>query len=176
MTSTPAPVSRDATAERTVFGLLADFADLLDELRRRGVVRSSNNPVADYAEALVAKAFRLDLAKTVATGYDAQDPRTGETYQVKARRLTDFNKSRQRGVIRKLDAANPPFDYLVGVLFERDFRVLRAALVPFVTVVTQAARVDYVGAWRLILRDDVWNLDSVTDVTAPLRQAGESWG
>jgi hypothetical protein len=174
MTSPPAGVSK-AGAERPVLGLLADFADLLDELRRREVVRSSNNPVADYAEALVAKAFGLELAKTVATGYDAVDRVTGETYQVKARRLTDFNKSRQLGFIRKLDATKPPFDHLVGILFQRDFRVLRAAFVPFVTVVAQAARVDYVGAWRFILRDDVWNLDGVTDVTDQLRKAAESW-
>lgn len=162
--------------EAPVSRLLADFADLVDELRRRGVVRSSNNPVADYAEALVARAFDLDLAPTVATGYDARDPRTGTTYQVKSRRLTDFNKSRQLGFNRKLDAAAPPFDHLVGVLFERDFTVLRAALVPFETVLQQVARVDYVGAWRFILRDEVWNLSGVTDVSDRLRAAARSWG
>jgi hypothetical protein len=163
------------SATRPVLGLLSDFADLLDELRSRGAVRSSNNPAADYAEALVARAFDLKLAPTVATGFDAIDPHSGETFQVKARRLTEFNRSRQLGFIRKLDATNPPFDHLVGVLFERDFQVLRAASVPFGTVMAQVTRVDYVSAWRFILRDDVWNLPGVTDVTRPLQEAARSW-
>jgi hypothetical protein len=37
--------------------LLSLFARILEELRRRKVVRSSNNPVADYTEWLVAKRY-----------------------------------------------------------------------------------------------------------------------
>jgi hypothetical protein len=59
----------------------------------------------------------------------------------------------------------------VAVLFNTDFTVQRAALVPVSTVRQHAARVDYVNAWRLILRDSVWSLPGVQDVTARLRAA-----
>ena len=39
-----------------VFGL---WADALKELRRRGVTRSANSPVADYGELLVAQRLSL---------------------------------------------------------------------------------------------------------------------
>jgi hypothetical protein len=42
--------------------LFALFSGGPDELRRRDVIRSTNNPVADYAESLVARALSLKLA------------------------------------------------------------------------------------------------------------------
>lgn len=38
--------------------LLRCFADILDELKQRGIVRTRNNPVADYAEWLTKPRFR----------------------------------------------------------------------------------------------------------------------
>jgi hypothetical protein len=70
---------------------------MVDELLSQGVVRSTNNPVADYSEYLTARAFGLTLVASSSIGYDA----IGEDdvrYQVKARRLTARNTSRQLGV------------------------------------------------------------------------------
>src|SRR5712671_1175595 len=67
--------------------LLQLSAGVIDELRRRGVIRTTNNPVADYAELLAARAFGLVLAGRSEAGYDATDA-AGNRYQVKARRLT----------------------------------------------------------------------------------------
>src|SRR5262249_37444988 len=74
--------------------LLALFDGVLVELRARDLVRSSNNPVADYAESLVARALGLRLETKSTTGYDAigQD---GLKYEIKGRRPTPANKSRQ---------------------------------------------------------------------------------
>src|SRR4051794_198447 len=108
--------------------LLALFARIVDELRSQGVVRSTNNPVADYSECLTARAFGLTLVANSSIGYDAisdDDVR----YQVKARRLTLRNRSRQLGFIRGLEKEEDPFDVLVGILFNADFSILRAALV-----------------------------------------------
>ena len=72
-------------------------ARMVDELLSQGVVRSTNNPVADYSEYLTARAFGLTLVASSSIGYDA----IGEDdvrYQVKARRLTARNTSRQLGV------------------------------------------------------------------------------
>ena len=67
-------------------------ARIVDELLSQGVVRSTNNPVADYSEYLTARAFGLTLVASSSIGED--DVR----YQVKARRLTARNTSRQLGV------------------------------------------------------------------------------
>lgn len=150
--------------------LLALFARIVDELLSQGVVRSTNNPVADYSEYLTARAFGLTLVANSSIGFDAisdDDVR----YQVKARRLTARNTSRQLGFIRGLDKDEDPFDVLVGILFNADFSVLRAALVPMEVVHARAARVDYVNAWRIVLNEVVWSVPGVEDVTDQIRAA-----
>jgi hypothetical protein len=72
-------------------------ARIVDELLSQGVVRSTNNPVADYSQYLTARAFGLTLVASSSIGYDA----IGEgdvRYRVTARRLTARNTSRQLGV------------------------------------------------------------------------------
>ena len=44
--------------------LLALYARIVDELIDQKVVRSSNNPVADYSEYLTARAFGLTLVES----------------------------------------------------------------------------------------------------------------
>ena len=153
--------------------LLALYSAIIEELHGRGVVRSTNNPVGDYAEYLVAKALDLSLVGNSSIGYDAIS-RDGIRYQVKSRRLTTRNRSRQLGFFRGFQLSDDPFDLLVAVLFNADFTVLRAALVPTSTVRQHAARVDYVNAWRLILRDSVWSIPGVEDVTTRLRTAARA--
>ncbi len=70
--------------------LLFLFADVMEELRRRDVVRSSNNPVADYTEWLVARSLSLKLRPGSSTGFDAED-KDGKRYEIKGRRLTEHN-------------------------------------------------------------------------------------
>ncbi|MBI3748062.1 MAG: hypothetical protein HY262_04340 [Chloroflexi bacterium] len=150
--------------------LLALFARIVDELLSQGVVRSTNNPVADYSEYLTARALGLTLVANSSIGFDA----IGEDdvrYQVKARRLTASNGSRQLGFIRGLETDEDPFDVLVGILFNADFTVLRAAMVPIEVVRARVARIDYVNAWRLVLTDAVWSVPGVEDVTDRIRAA-----
>jgi hypothetical protein len=153
--------------------LLALFARIVDELLSQGVVRSTNNPVADYSEYLTARAFGLTLVANSSIGFDAigdDDVR----YQVKARRLTARNGSRQLGFIRGLETDEDPFDVLVGILFNADFTVLRAATVPIEVVRARVARIDYVNAWRLVLTDAVWSVPGVEDVTDRIRAAASA--
>ena len=156
--------------------LLRLYSSVLDQLRFRGVVRSANNPIADYAESLAAGALGLRLAGKSATGYDAVGP-DNLRYQVKARRLTQQNGSRQLSFIRGLDDAEDPFDYLVGILFEADFEIRRAALVPVAVVRQRATNLARVNAKRLMLTDSVWTLPAVKDITDQIKTvAGSSQG
>jgi hypothetical protein len=63
--------------------LLILFGDLLDELKKRGVVKTRNNPVADYAEWVAAKALNLKLQESSNKSFDAIDDRKIK-YQIKA--------------------------------------------------------------------------------------------
>jgi hypothetical protein len=150
--------------------LLAGYAAILDELLDRGVIRSTNQPLGDYAEHLVAAALGLTLAGNSTSGFDAVGT-DGVRYQVKSRRLTARNTSRQLGFMRGLDAPEDPFDALVGILFGADFRVERAALVPIAVVRARAVRVDHVNAWRMMLTDAVWATPGVADLTDAIRAA-----
>lgn len=149
-------------------GLLRLFSDVMKELRRRGVVRSSNNPTADYAEYLVCGALKLEQATKSTRGYDAVDS-TGQRYEVKSRRLTLQNQSRQLSVIRGLDEKH--FHHLAGVLFNEDFSVRRACLVPWEQVNQAATYREHVNGWILHLRDSLWEEPVVIDITKRLRAA-----
>lgn len=88
----------------------------MSELRRRGVVRTFNNPVADIAERVAAKHLGLTVVATNSVkGHDALDS-NGRRYQIKSRRVTPENSSRQLGSIR--DLGRKPFDFLVAVFFD----------------------------------------------------------
>ena len=117
--------------------LLGLYGALLDELRKRGVVRSSNNPLSDYAEGLFCKTFGWAQEGNSAAGYDAVDAASGTRYQVKGRRLTAHNASRQLSAIRNLD--DHPFHFLAGLLVDARFQIVRAAIIPYEARTNQLA-------------------------------------
>lgn len=151
-----------------VSALFELHTELMAELRRRDVVRSANNPTGDYGELLFATAFGWTLNNNSSADADALDAQ-GLRYQIKSRRLATPKGSRQLGFIRRLP--DKPFDNLAAVLLDAKFRVIRAALIPFDVVEPRSAYVDSVKAWRFILRDSVWDIPGVTDVTAELQTA-----
>jgi hypothetical protein len=159
---------RDSVRQATVIELLVIYGEIMDELRGRRVVRTGNSPVGDYAELLFAQAFDWNLEPNSAAGHDATDAR-GLRYQIKARRLTARNGSRQLSAIRRLNDGT--FDYLAAVLFDSSFKVLRAILIPHSLVSARAKRVEHTNSWRFILDDRVWQAPGVRDVTAELAVA-----
>ncbi|HFK2947605.1 TPA: hypothetical protein ACGY8F_002566 [Stenotrophomonas maltophilia] len=79
--------------------LLDLHCTVMDAWRQRGVIRSANNPVADYTETLVARAFNATLATGSQAGFDAVGPE-GTRPHIKGRRLTAANKSTQLSALR----------------------------------------------------------------------------
>jgi hypothetical protein len=150
--------------------LLASYGAILSTLRERGVLRTENSPVGDYAEYLAARAFGLTLADNSGIGWDGRDA-AGIRYQIKGRRITGRNASRQLGTMRGLDG--DPFDVLIGVLLDEYCVVIRAALIPIATVRTLARRSEYVNGSSIILRESVWLEPGVVDVTDRLRAVAE---
>jgi hypothetical protein len=107
--------------------LLALYSNILEELLSRKVVRTANNPVADYAEYLVADKMNLTLANNSNSGYDALD-KDGVRYQIKSRRFNNNRQPRQLGVIRDIEKNN--FDFLIAVLFDFNFNALEVYKIP----------------------------------------------
>src|SRR5664280_1734250 len=95
--------------------LLCLFGSILDELQSRGIVRTSNNPVSDYTEWLVSQRLGLTLCGNSEKGFDSTD-KNGVKYEIKARRVTPENPSRQLSAIRNLDGKH--FDFLVAVVYD----------------------------------------------------------
>jgi hypothetical protein len=145
--------------------LLALHTQVGERLRELGITRSSNNPTGDLAEYLFCKAFGWKQVTKSTAHIDALGP-DGLRYQIKGRRITSQNPSRQLSWLRDLDGEH--FDYLAGVLFEEDFSVKRAALIPCAVVKQVSKFVDPYG-YRFILRETVWDARGVKDVTDILR-------
>lgn len=56
-----------------VEALLFLYSSLIEELIKRNVIKTTNNPVADYGEYVAAKNLKLELVKNSQKGYDAVD-------------------------------------------------------------------------------------------------------
>ena len=151
--------------------LLTHYGEILTILRERGVTRTEDSPVGGYAEYLASLAFGLKLSTNSAIGHDGVDA-ARVRYQVKGRRITRWNPSRQVSAIRGLGPGVPdPFDFLIGILFNADMSVMRAALVPLANVRAHSKLQPHVNGWRFHLRDAIWSEPGVQDVTDAIRTA-----
>ena len=146
----------------TIFELLGYFSSVLDELKQRGVVRTRNNPVADYAEWLTAKSLSLSLEPNSRACYDAIDSKK-ERFQIKCRRLDPKNVSRQLSVIRNLEING--FDYLIGILFENDFKVKEAYKIPYHIIKKYSRFSKHQNGYLLNMRGKLLMDPEVEDVT-----------
>lgn len=149
----------------TDLDLLQLHAAVLEELRTRGVCRTSNNPVADYTEWLVAKKLGLRLDGNSRTGFDgtAED---GLRYQIKGRRITPHNRSTQLSAIRNL--AGRQFDFLLAVMFDADFSIMYAAKIPHDLVAKLARFQQHTNSHVFLFRRNVLQEPGVVDVTLQL--------
>ncbi|WP_205012765.1 hypothetical protein [Nitrosomonas sp. HPC101] len=104
----------------------------------------------------------------VRRGYDATGS-DGTWYQIKGRRIQRRNKSRQLSAIRDINGGH--FDVLTGVLFDNDFNMMKAALIPITFVVEQSIFAAHTNSNKFILWDEVWKTPGVRDVTAEITAA-----
>ncbi|HGM5492136.1 TPA: hypothetical protein ACKP1B_003816 [Serratia fonticola] len=132
--------------------LLSLHAGVLTQLRSRGVIRTSNNPVGDYAEWLVSKALGMTLLNNSSAGVDAIDS-DGMKVQIKARRVTLDNPSRQLGALRNYEAAE--FDYLIAVIFDESYNILDAYKIPHAVIGDYAKHRKHVNAHIVILSGEI---------------------
>lgn len=158
----------DALSDRNLLDL---HCRLMELLRQRGVVRSSNNPVADYTETLVARALGATLEANSKAGYDAIGI-DGTRFQIKGRRLTPANRSTQLSAIRNLD--RDPFDQLAAVVYNSNLVVQYAALIPLGTVRMLSRYRAHTNAHTLHFRRALLDEASVTDITSTIQAAADA--
>lgn len=110
------------------------YADILSELNNRGVVRTYNSPIGDYAEWLVADKFGMKLVHNSQKGFDALSQNNGLRYQIKSRweRGEPCVQSRTLNVIRNFNENQ--FDYLIAIIFDEKFTVKEAYIIPHDTI------------------------------------------
>lgn len=146
--------------------LLKKHSSIVDELIKRGVIRTRNNPIADYAEWLVSNKFKWSLAPSSNTGYDALD-NDNIRYQIKCRRITVTRKSRQLGVIRKLNEKK--FDFLVGVLFDDYYKVFEAYIIPHDIIEKYSRFSEHQNGYILQLKGEILEDRKTENITKKFR-------
>ncbi|MCS6626421.1 hypothetical protein N0B44_26215 [Roseibacterium beibuensis] len=158
-------------ARASIRALLTLHAEVMEELRRREVVRTSNSPVGDYAELLFSTAFGWALENSSAAGHDATD-KDGVRYQIKSRRLTRHNGSRQLSFLRRLPERK--FDYLAAVLFDARYQVRRAIILPHEGLEARCRYSKHANGWLFRLEDSSWDMTGARDVTEEIRATAEA--
>lgn len=139
--------------------LLQAHGAVLDELLRRGVVKTRNNPIGDYTEWLVCQRLGLERQPNSKASFDAID-RNGIRYQIKGRR--DSGTSVQFSPIRNL--AEQGFDFAIAVVFDDDYYVRFAVKIPYGIVPSFAKYSGHINGHILTLTDKTINHPGVTDI------------
>ena len=154
----------EALSIRSLFQL---HGSISSELHKRGVARTQNL-TGDFAEFLFHKAFGWELKGNSHSGFDALNGT--ERIQIKCRKALLGNKAPQLGEFSKFELCR--FDTLAAVIFEQDYSIRIALLIPWGTVDQLATTVQ--GRRRLHLREAVRAEPSVVDVTMELHKALEA--
>ncbi|HUD15511.1 MAG TPA: hypothetical protein VMQ56_17800 [Terracidiphilus sp.] len=153
--------------------LLKLHPEIEGELRRRKIIRTANKPTGDYAELLFLTAFpRWKPAGKAQRGFDAIGPEG--RYQIKGRRIIGKG-SRQLSAIR--DLKDNHFDFLAGVLFNKDYSVDRVLIMPRAFILSLADKKTHISYQRhtrshlFQLVNEIWKVDGVKNVTNKLVNA-----
>ncbi|MCR4030447.1 MULTISPECIES: DUF6998 domain-containing protein [Flavobacterium] len=146
--------------------LLKLNSDIMDELKARKIIRTRNNPIADYCEWYVAEKFGWNLKNNSNSGYDAIDSENLRV-QIKCRTLMNTKRSRQLGVIRKLD--QDTFDYLIALLFDENAEVTEAYKISKGLIKKYAKFSKHQNGHILHVKGNLLNDEKLEDITELLK-------
>ena len=142
---------RDAmnTQPETNGELLRLHGEAVIELEHRNIGQEFGNPLGGLTEAVVCRAFNLVPTKRGNPIIDATDPRTKERYQIKGRWDPLNTGKYQMSAIRNI--GKHQFDFVVVVIFNRDFSVRLAIRIPYGFVRQFTTRSEHTNSDRLSL-------------------------
>jgi hypothetical protein len=163
MTATPPPFE---PSELTVRQLLASYVAVLNELLRRGLVRTRNSPLGDLAETLALRAYGGERAPNSEKSYDLRRP-DGHRVQVKARVVDPLDKRTQAfSAFRSWD-----FEEALFLLFDAaSYDLIWARELTRDETVGIGRRVEHTNSSAVAVRNV---LRGGSDVTALMRDAYE---
>lgn len=152
----------------TAADLFALQGTLLAELRDRGILRTNNPPVGDYAEWLVAAAYGAALPANSNPSYDVVIEGFGKV-QVKARVISSPEKAGQR---QTSPFRSDGFDHAALVLLsDADYSVVSAALLPVEAVKERWTWRKHVNGHTLQMNGATLQHPGAVDITVELRRA-----
>ena len=139
--------------------LLQSHTAVIDELIRRCVVTTHNNPIGDYTEWLVSNRMGMQRQANSKASYDAVDT-SGVKYQIKGRK--DEKSHVQFSAIRNLE--NQGFDFVIAVVFNNDYSVRFALKIPHKLVSEFAKFQEHTNGHILILTEKSAEHPGVIDI------------
>lgn len=146
---------------------LALYGGILDELLSRGVIRTRNSPVGDYAEHLVATALDGTLEPNSNRSWDVTTA-NGEHVQVKCRVIGPKTaRSAKFSAFRSFDFDSCTF----VVLEESTYAVVSAVSVPGTVVSAKARFSQHVAGSYISIGANLLAFDGARDVTEDVRAA-----
>lgn len=142
---------------------------LLGELRARGVLRTNNPPVGDYAEWLVSQVLDSDRLPANSTKSFDLESRKYKKVQVKARLVSSPAKSGQQ---QTSPFRTRGFDYAAFVLLsDIDFSVVSAVLLPLGAVEERWHWRQHVKGWTVQMNGPTMTHRDAIDISDDLRRA-----
>ncbi len=164
----------DQLGDASTPALLAGYARTIAVLRARGVIRTSNAPLGDYAEWLVWRAVGGTIEPNSTKSHDVTDT-FGRRLQVKARLVSSPPTAGQlqTSVFRSWD-----FDFVVLVqLAERDYSVVRASMLP--ARVFEGGRANtrwsqHVKGWLVMMTPAIMGHGDAIDMTDQLQSVAST--
>lgn len=167
-----ARIDDDWLASASPNDMLSGYAAILRTLRERGVVRSANAPVGDYAELRVAQALSGELVENFSVkSYDLDCP-DYERVQVKARLVS---RPRRSGQLQTSPFRSWDFDHAALVLVDADTYVVeQAVLLPVAAVQAVASHRPHVNGAVVQMNAATMHHSQAVDITDLLRAASAS--
>ncbi len=156
-------------SDKTNGELFALLANVMRELRKRDLVRTANNPVADLGERLFCSALGWHREQNQAKDFDAITEKQ-EKVQIKARRMTREKDSMRSGVIRDKEG----WDLIALAMFDADFMIKRAIIVPRQTVLRHMKWSKRQLGWYISLTQRFWREPDIVDVSKELHPNAEA--
>ncbi len=143
--------------------LLQLTGTIIDTLVARGICRTANNPVSDYTEWLVCKTLNLTRETSSKQGYDAVGNDDKKKYEIKARRLSKKNGSRQLSAIRDIDGEH--FDFVVAVIYNAPFEVMQVLKIPREVIKRSGVFRKHTNSYTVYADAKMAGHDGVEDIT-----------
>lgn len=140
--------------------LLQAHGAVIDELIRRDIVRTRNNPIGDYTEWLVCVQRGLDPQNNSTAAFDAVNKTDGQRYQIKGRQ-SDAHRV-QFSAIRNLDQHG--FDFVIAIVFNKDYSIRFAAKLTHAAVQKLSRHQRHVNTHILMLSESCFEIDGVEDI------------